>query len=66
MNEYFRDDIHRPIYAQHNINEANRPIYDRHIDDDELMSDFGQPKGANPYKYSPQIPSNPIKTFSES
>ena len=53
MNEYFRDDIHRPIYCHHNINEVNRPIYDRHIDDDELMSDFGQPNQSYPYKYNP-------------
>ena len=56
MNVYFRDDIYRPIYGDHNINEAYWPMYDRHIDDDELMSDLGQPKDAYPYKYNPSIP----------
>jgi hypothetical protein len=36
-----RDDINAPIYGVNRDFDLSRPIYDRHIDDDELLSDFG-------------------------
>ena len=37
----FRDDLHAPIFGVKRDLDLPRALYDRHLDDDELLSDLG-------------------------
>jgi hypothetical protein len=43
----FRDNIEQPLYGPHTYSD-NLPLYDRYVDDDELLSDLGDKPMSSP------------------